>query len=108
MGVSGQQVMTTATSGGAAFADAVMTALGNGHAIRSAREGIRVSQSALAREMGVHPSFIAKVEAGERTMTADMTQRAWAALATLDENYRRPVTIRLEGERPIATGTEQL
>jgi predicted transcriptional regulator len=100
--------MTTASGAGAAFAGAIMEALGNGHAIRSAREGIRVSQSALAREMGVHPSFIAKVEAGERTMTADLTQRCWQALATLDENYRRPVAIRIEGEHAIASGVEQV
>jgi predicted transcriptional regulator len=102
------KVMTTASGAGAAFGGAIMTALSNGHAIRHAREGLRVTQTALAREAGVSPSFIAKVESRERQMTADMTQRVWAALATLDENYRQPVTIRLEGEHPIATGTEQL
>jgi len=32
--------MTTATSGAAGFAAAIMTALSNGHAIRTAREGL--------------------------------------------------------------------
>jgi predicted transcriptional regulator len=101
--------MSTAQRGsGAAFADAMMTALGNGHAIRCAREGIRVTQSALAREAGVSQSFLAKVESGERQMNEDMTLRVWAALARLDENYQRPISIRLEGDHPIVTGTEQL
>jgi predicted transcriptional regulator len=100
--------MTTASGAGAAFAGAIMTALSNGHAIRHAREGLRITQTALAREVGVSPSFIARVESCERQMTEEMTQRVWDALARLDENYRRPITIRLEGDRPIVTGTEQL
>ena len=85
-----------------------MRALGNGHAIRCAREGIRVTQSALAREVGVSQSFLARVESGERTPTPDMTLTIWQSLSRLDDNYRRPITVRLEGDRPIVTGTEQL
>jgi predicted transcriptional regulator len=100
--------MTTYATGAAGFAAAIMTALGNGHAIRSAREGLRISQTSLAREADISQSYLAKVEAGERKLTSDMTQKIWDALARLDENYRRPITIRLDGERPIMTGTEQL
>jgi predicted transcriptional regulator len=99
--------MTTYTSGAARFADAIMSALSNGHAIRVAREGLRVSQTSLAREADISQSYLAKVESGER-QTAEMTHRVWDALARLDENYRRPITIRLDGDRPIMTGTEQL
>jgi predicted transcriptional regulator len=102
------KVMTTYTSGAAGFAAAIMTALSNGNAIRCAREGLRVSQTSLAREAGISQSYLAKVESGERQMTDEMTHRVWEALARLDENYQRPITIRLEGEHPIATGTEQL
>jgi predicted transcriptional regulator len=86
----------------------VMEALGNGNAIRSAREGIRVTQSALAREAGISQSFLARVESGERRLTPELTQKVWAALSLLDENYCRPILIRLEGDRPVVTGTEQL
>lgn len=101
--------MSTETRGsGAAFADAIMEALSSGNAIRCAREGIRVTQSALAREAGVSQSFLARVESGERTPTPDMTLTIWQALSRQDDNYRRPITVRLEGDRPIVTGTEQL
>jgi predicted transcriptional regulator len=102
------KVMTTYTSGAVGFAAAIMTALSNGNAIRHAREGLRVSQTSLAREAGISQSYLAKVESGERQMTDEMTHRVWKALARLDENYQRPVTIRLEGEHAIVKGTEQL
>jgi len=85
-----------------------MEALSSGSAIRSAREGIRVTQSALAREAGVSQSFLARVESGERTPTPEMTLTIWQSLSRLDENYQRPVTIRLEGEHAIVKGTESL
>jgi len=99
---------TTASGAGAGFAAAIMTALSNGDAIRHAREGIRVTQSALAREADVSQSFLSKVESGERQMTDDMTLRVWGALSRLDENYRQPISIRLEDDRAIVTGQEAL
>jgi hypothetical protein len=53
-------------------------------------------------------SFLARVESGEGTPTPEMTLTIWQALSRQDDNYRRPITVRLEGDRPIVTGTEQL
>lgn len=98
---------TATMSGSQAFAAAILKPLLNGAALRHSREGIRVSQSALARESRVSQPYIARWEAGQVSMPEETAIRVWQALARLDAQYKRSeILVRLELDRAVVTTQE--
>lgn len=53
---------------------------GFGHALRSARERQRLSQTRLAHAAGMHPSLIVRLESGNRNPSHDTVRRIARAL----------------------------
>lgn len=57
-------------------------------ALRRARQQAEISQTAIARELGVSAPRITQMELYQKTVTAGFAQRFWRALAKLQAEGR--------------------
>jgi len=62
-----------------------------GHGIVVRRAVLRMTQTELARRIGVTRSYISMLENGERPITDDLLQRIAAALGCKPEHLLRPL-----------------
>jgi DNA-binding transcriptional regulator YiaG len=81
MGTSAQQIPSQISSEGSKLSVRLRFDRLTGSEVRSARKALRLTQSQLAEALHVHQSLIAKIEAGQRSVSDDLEQSLRKVLA---------------------------